>query len=207
MRSISAWIVGMAASPLGVTMLAFVDSTPLFALPGGIDVAVLFAAARNPKLSWVIVLLATAGSVAGAICTFWMGIKVGEHGLEHYISPRRLERVRARIRNAGAFQLAVLDLIPPPFPFTPVVLAAGALEVNASVFFRTLTACRILRFGIEATLASFYGSQIVSWLDSETLRLTVVFFGVVAVVLTIYSMAQLVRSSRASGRVPASSNG
>jgi membrane protein YqaA with SNARE-associated domain len=204
MGSISSWIVGMAASPLGVTLLAFVDSTPLFALPGGIDVAVLFAAARSPKTSWVTVLLATAGSIAGAACTFWMGIKAGEHGLEHYISPRRLERVRRRVRSAGAFQLAVLDLIPPPFPFTPVVLAAGALEVNAATFFRTLTACRILRFGIEAALASIYGSRIVSWLDSETLKLTVVFVGIVAVVLTVFSMAQLVRSSRASGRVAAS---
>jgi membrane protein YqaA with SNARE-associated domain len=204
MRSISSWILAMAASPLGVTILAFVDSTPLFALPGGIDAAVLVAAARGPGTAWVTVLLATAGSLAGAIGTFWLGAKVGEHGLERYVPARRLERVRMKVRDAGAVHLALLDLIPPPFPFTPFILAAGALEVSASTFFRTLAACRIVRFGGEALLARLYGQRIISWIDSETFRTFVVFCGLVAVLLTLFSMVQLIKSSRPPQRAPAS---
>jgi membrane protein DedA with SNARE-associated domain len=46
-------------------------------------------------------LLASAGSV-GAALTFWMGKKIGENGLERYVPPKRLKRVRARINQSGA---------------------------------------------------------------------------------------------------------
>src|SRR5207253_6145726 len=94
-------------------------------------------------------LLATGGSVAGAALTFWMGVKIGERGLDRWVDERRLEKIRRRVRSSGAIALAVLDLIPPPFPFTPFVLAAGALEVDARTFFMTLVVCRLFRFGLE----------------------------------------------------------
>src|SRR5438046_1945046 len=74
---------------------------------------------------------------------------------------------RRKIRKGGAVALAVLDLIPPPFPFTPFVLAAGALDVKQSMFFTTLTVCRLFRFGIEAALAAMYGKRIIAWMDSD----------------------------------------
>src|SRR4030095_10376751 len=93
---------------------------------------------------------------AGAALTFWMGWIIGDKGLERYVNPKRLERVRAKIKKRGAIALAVLDLIPPPFPFTPFVLAAGALEVKTKLFFVTLVMCRMLRFGLEAAFAQTY---------------------------------------------------
>src|SRR5205823_268420 len=108
----------------------------------GIDAAVVILAARMRDMWWIVPLLATMGSVAGATLTFWMGVVIGEKGLDRYVPPKRLKRVRAKIKDSGAVALAVLDLIPPPFPFTPFMLAAGALEVSASLFFTTLAACR-----------------------------------------------------------------
>src|SRR6185369_2343980 len=114
---------------------------------------------------WLVPLLATAGSVVGAALTFWMGVKIGEKGLDRWVpDERRLDRIRCRVREKGAIALAVLDLIPPPFPFTPFVLAAGALEVDPRTFFGTLVVCRIFRFGLEALLAIRYGRRILSWL-------------------------------------------
>ena len=91
--------------------------------------------------------------MAGVGLTFWMGVKIGEKGLERYVPAKRLERIRQRMAGGGAVTLAALSLIPPPFPFTPFVLAAGALEVRPVTFFTTFTACRLLRFGLEAALA------------------------------------------------------
>jgi membrane protein YqaA with SNARE-associated domain len=200
MRSFSKWIVTLCATPFGVVILAALDSTLFFSLPFGIDAAVIILAARLKELWWLAPLLATAGSVGGAALTFWMGIKIGENGLERYVPKRRLERIRARIKNSGAIALAVLDLIPPPFPFTPFVLAAGALEVKMSMFFVTLTICRVIRFGIEAALAVVYGQGVLAWLDSDLFHDIVSFFIVVAVALTALSIVKLVRSSRTSGR-------
>lgn len=200
MRSLSKWIVALCATPSGVVVLAALDSTLFFSLPFGIDAAVIILAARLKDLWWTVPLLATLGSVAGAALTFWMGVKIGENGLDRYVPPKRLKKIRARIRHSGAIALAVLDLIPPPFPFTPFVLAAGALEVKASTFFVTLTVCRIIRFGIEAALAATYGDGVLSWLESDLFQDIVSFFIVAAVALTVLSIVKLIRSSRTSGR-------
>src|SRR5213593_1960165 len=110
MRWLAAWIVTLFTSPAGVIVLAALDSTLFFSLPFGIDAAVVILAARLRAFWWAAPLLATFGSVAGAWLTFWMGAKIGEQGLERYVAPRRLKRVRARIQRSGAVALAVLDL-------------------------------------------------------------------------------------------------
>jgi membrane protein YqaA with SNARE-associated domain len=137
MRAFTHWILGLFTSPVGVVVLAALDSTLLFSLPFGIDAAAVILAARMTHLRWVVPLLATLGSLAGAALTFWMGVEIGEHGLERYVPPRRLTQVRRRVRKSGAVALAVLDLMPPPFPFTAFVLVAGALEVKPTLFFIT----------------------------------------------------------------------
>src|SRR5438067_6744436 len=192
MHAFSRWIIGLFASPAGVVVLAALDSTLFRWLPFGIDAAVILLAAQLKQFAWVVPLLATAGSIAGAWLTFWMGNKIGEKGLDRYVAPNRLRRVRATVRKSGAVALAVLDLIPPPFPFTPFVLAAGALEVRAKVFFATLTVCRLLRFGLEAALAVVYGRAILSWLDSDLFHGIVLACIALATVLTTFSIVKIV---------------
>lgn len=196
MRSISTWVLGVFASPAGVFVLAALDSTLFFSLPFGIDAVVVIMAARLKDLAWTVPCVATAGSVAGAALTFWMGKKIGDAGLERFVDERRLERVRKKIETRGAIALAVLDLIPPPFPFTPFVLAAGALEVRAVLFFGTLVVCRLLRFGVEAWLALLYGRRIVAWLDSDLFHDIVFGCIVIAIALTTLSIVKLARSTR-----------
>jgi membrane protein YqaA with SNARE-associated domain len=183
----------MCASPVGVLVLAALDSTVFFALPFGIDAAVILLAARDRAFAWMVPILATAGSLGGAALTFWLGAKIGDNGLEKYVSPRRLERIRRRVRNTGAIALAALVLLPPPFPFTPVVLAAGALEVNTSKFFITLALCRLLRFGLEAFLAVSYGDRVLSWLDSDTVQGIISAFIVLAIVASAWTIIQATR--------------
>jgi membrane protein YqaA with SNARE-associated domain len=200
MHSFSRWTIALFTSPAGIVVLAALDSTLFFSLPFGIDAVVIILAARLGHSAWIVPLLATGGSIVGAALTFWMGIKIGEKGLDRYLPPRRLKKIRQRVRNRGAIALAVLDLIPPPFPFTPFVLAAGALEVRATTFFVTLVVCRMLRFGGEALLAAFYGPQILVWLDSDIFHDIVSGFIVLALALAVVSMIRIIRSTRATRR-------
>jgi membrane protein YqaA with SNARE-associated domain len=196
MRALSHWIIALCASPAGVVVLAALDSTLFFSLPFGIDAAVIILAARMHARWWLVPLLATAGSVGGAALTFWMGVKIGEQGLERWVARKRLVAIRARVHEKGAVALAVLDLIPPPFPFTPFVLAAGALDVTTRTFFVTLAVCRLLRFGLEAALALVYGNRILGWLDSDLFHDIVTFFIALAIALTLLSIVQVVRATR-----------
>ena len=197
MRALSRWAIAVFANPIGIVVLAALDSTLFFSLPFGIDAVVIILAARMRDTWWIVPLLASLGSVAGAALTFWMGKKIGEKGLDRWVTDeRRLDHIRRQIRDKGAIALAVLDLIPPPFPFTPFVLAAGALEVAPRMFFGTLVVCRIFRFGLEALLAIRYGRRILSWLDSDIFHDVVTFFIVIAIVLTALSLVKIVRSTR-----------
>jgi membrane protein YqaA with SNARE-associated domain len=185
-------------SPAGVVAMGILDASMVFFLPLGIDFVVIVMTARKPELFWLFALLATLGSLIGAAGTFWIGKKAGEKGLSRFVRPRRLERVKARV-NRGAFVVAGLALIPPPFPFTPFVLASGALGMRPWSFFGALGAARALRFGAEAALAFRYGSQILRWMKTPTFQTVVGVLIALAVIGTIVSAVMVYRGSKVPG--------
>jgi membrane protein YqaA with SNARE-associated domain len=200
MHSLTRWVLATFTTPLGVFVLAALDSTVFFSVPFGIDAAVIVLAARSQAFAWLVPIVAAVGSMAGAALTFWMGLKIGDKGLERYVPERRLRAVRRRIERSGAVALAIADLIPPPFPFTAVVLAAGALEVSPALFFATLLVTRLVRFGIEAVLAIRFGRQIISWVQLPAVQNVIFTLIVVAAALTVFGLVRLVRSSRPASR-------
>jgi len=195
MRAFFFSVLGYFLSPFGVFAMAVLDASMVFFLPLGIDFVVIITAARNPEWFWLYALLATLGSLVGAAGTFWVGQKVGEKGLTRFVNPRRLKRVRAQV-DRGVFVVAGMALIPPPFPFTPFVLAGGALGMNRWSFFAALAAVRAFRFGLEAALASHYGTGILRWMKTPTFQMIVGVFIALAVIGTIVSAVMVYRSSK-----------
>lgn len=203
-----AWIAGVRAlffsvlgyflTPFGILLMGVLDASLVFFLPLGIDFVVIIMAARKPELFWAWALLATLGSVIGAGATFWIGKAAGEKGLTRLVNPRRLQRVKTKVES-GAFVVAGLALIPPPFPFTPFVLAGGALGMNPWSFLSALAGVRVFRFGVEAALASHYGSQILRWMKTPMFKSVVGVFIALAVIGTVISAIALVRSTRHHG--------
>jgi membrane protein YqaA with SNARE-associated domain len=191
-------LLGYFLTPFGIVLMGALDASMVFFLPLGIDFVVILMTARKPELFWLYALLATVGSLIGAAGTFWIGKKAGEKGLARYVNPRRLDRVKARVER-GTFVVAGLALIPPPFPFTPFVLASGALGMNAWSFLSALAAVRVLRFGVEAGLASHYGSQILRWMKTPMFTTIIGIFIGLALIGTIVSAIALVRSTRRQG--------
>jgi membrane protein YqaA with SNARE-associated domain len=196
MRSLTSWVLSTFTSPIGIFVLALLDSTLFFSLPFGIDAAVIILSARNETLAWAVPIVATVGSTAGASVTFWMGRKAGEKGLDRYLDHRQIDRVRSRVNTSGAVVLALIDLIPPPFPFTAFVVAAGALKVRAWLFFTTLIGARLFRFGLEGYLAARFGRRILSWLDSDLVQNLVLACIVLGVGLTGWTLWKFFRSAR-----------
>jgi membrane protein YqaA with SNARE-associated domain len=182
-------------------ILAALDSTLFFWLPFGVDAATVVFSMRGIAPWWAVALLATAGSIAGALLTFWLGAKVGDAGLERFAPAQHLESARHRIgRTTRSAALAVLSLAPPPFPFTPIVFAAGALEVKGPTFFATLAACRFARFGVEAYLARRYGPQTLDWLESPVVGNLVLFVLVLGAGLTTLTLVRMLRTPARSRR-------
>jgi membrane protein YqaA with SNARE-associated domain len=197
MRAFLASIFGGLISWWGLWLTAAADSTMVFFLPLAVDITVIVLASRSPELFWLYPIVASGGSLCGAAVTFYVGRRLGEAGLKHFVSTGRLKSIRRRIEDKGAVALAVLDLIPPPFPFTACILAAGALGVNTRLFFITLGLTRLLRFGLEALLAHYYGPEIIGWLESDTFEYIGIFLFVVATLGTAITTVQLIRHTRA----------
>ena len=191
-------------TPGGLILLGALDSSLIFFLPLGIDVAVIVLSARRPELFWLYALLAAAGSLIGASLTFWLGRKVGEHGLARLISPSRLKRVQARVSEGAAISTGLLALIPPPFPLTAFILTSGALRANSWSFLLALTSARVFRFGVEAGLAALYGARILRWMESTVFEVIIGALIVLAIVGTIVSAIAVIRSTR---RTPTTQKG
>jgi len=196
MRGLFYSFLGYFLTVPGVVLLAALDSSVIFFLPLGIDFGIIILAARKPELFWLYAILATVGSVLGAALTFWIGRKVGEHGLEKFVKKSRLERVQQRVGNSAALTVAALGMIPPPFPFTAFVLTSGACRVNAWTFLVTLGAVRAVRFVAEAALAAHYGRGILNWMQSTTFTIIIGALTAMAIIGTIISGVALYRGTR-----------
>jgi membrane protein YqaA with SNARE-associated domain len=180
----------------GLLALSFVDSSIFFFTPLATDLVVIILVARHPDSFWLYPAIAVVGSVSGMASTFWIGRKIGEVGLKRFLSPRKLERVRARLKDRGAFAAGALAIAPPPFPFTAIVLSAGALEVKFLRFLGTAGLMRAIRFGAETALARRYGESIIGWLESPTFKVAIGAFIGAAVLGTAFALYQAASRGR-----------
>src|SRR5690349_24814646 len=102
MRRLFFSVLGYFLTPAGLVVMGSLDSSMVFFLPLGIDFVLILLTARKPDLFWMYAILATVGSVIGAAGTFWIGRKVGEHGLSKFVKGSRLERVQERVGDSAA---------------------------------------------------------------------------------------------------------
>ena len=200
MRSLFNSLLSYFLTPLGVLVMGALDASLVFFLPLGIDFVVIIMTARKPELVWLYALLAAAGSVIGGSLTYWMGRKVGEHGLTRLVKPSTLKKVQQRVTHSAVLPIAALGAIPPPFPFTAFILASGASKLNPWTFLPALAIVRLARFGIEGALAARYGEGILAWMESRTFTLVVIALAVLAIIGTVVSALAIYRSVKADRR-------
>ena len=132
---------------LGLFLLSVLDSSFLF-LPFGNDVLLLaLVSSERTRFTWILyVLVSTIGSLIGVFLIDVIMRKTGEKGLERFIGLKRLENLKQKIENKAGITVFVSTLIPPPFPFTPVVMTASALQCPRSKLFGAVLAGRLIRF-------------------------------------------------------------
>jgi membrane protein YqaA with SNARE-associated domain len=196
MRGPLAALFHLFLTPVGLPVMAALDSSVIFFFPFGLDLVLILMCARKPELAWLYPLLATAGGIGGASLTFWIGRKIGEHGVERFTNAARFEQVKKRIGTKTAVSTGALALIPPPFPFTPFILASGALDVGFRPFISAFTTARLVRAFVISWLAVVYGQQIVAWMHSDSFEYLVGLFILMALAGTALSAWRVFRSTR-----------
>jgi membrane protein YqaA with SNARE-associated domain len=183
--------VAYQAGSLGLLSLGILDSSFLM-LPLGNDFLLLGLAARHHQRVPLYVAAATLGSVLGVLLTLWLSRKGGER-LAKSRQGTAWKYVEKQMKEKAGWALTLGSLMPPPFPFTLVVAAAGALKVPLKKALSFVAAGRLARFTIEGLLAIYNDRWIISLTNSRVLRDFAIAMIVVAVVGSAYSIYGWVR--------------
>jgi membrane protein YqaA with SNARE-associated domain len=187
---LSRWILHLfrRLGVFGLLLLSALDSSFLV-LPFGNDLLLiaLVSAHRNSFIWIVYVLVSAIGSVIGVLIVDLLMRKAGEKGLERFVSPRRLEKLKAKLENKAAVTVFIATLIPPPFPFTPAVMTASALQTPRRTLLMAVFFGRLLRFGIEAVLALYFGRQVIAFINSDVV--TYLVYGIIAVGIVLSTLS------------------
>ena len=157
----------------GLIPLGLVDGS-LVPLPGSMDIATIFLAARDTHLWLYYALMATAGSVAGGFLTYRLARRGGKEALEHKSARGYMRKVCEIFEKWGFAAVAIPALLPPPVPVTPFVVAAGAMQYSRKMFLTAFTLARLVRYLVLAWLAAYYGRQIIDLISHNLLLVGIV---------------------------------
>lgn len=148
----------------GLILLGIVDNS-LIPVPGSMDVAVILLSAYHREWWPYYAFMATVGAVVGGFFTFQIGEKGGEETLERRIGKKRAQKIYAQFRKRGFAMIVINAVLPPPFPMSPMLIAAGAMHYPLKRFFGSLSLGRAIRFLAVAYLGHIYGRAIISALS------------------------------------------
>jgi undecaprenyl-diphosphatase len=178
---------------VGVFALTLFDGSLLWLLPGINDIVLISFVVAKHTLGWAIaaVVLATTGSILGAMASYRIGKRGGGDLLRRRFPPALLRRVENWTNRLGAIPVGVAAVLPPPFPYAPFVFSAGIMKVPVNRFRFSVAVGRGLRYSLDAALALYLGRHLLNHLHSfywAALEPTII---VIAVALLIWGLFRL----------------
>lgn len=178
----------------GLFLLSALDSSFLV-LPFGNDLLLIALVSRDrSSLMWIAYVLVSAlGSLVGVFIIDLIMRKAGEKGLERFVSARKIEKFKAKIENKAGLSVFVATILPPPFPFTPVVMTASALQTPRAKLLSAVFFGRLVRCTIEAVLALYFGRKLIAYINSDVVTYAVYGLIAVAAVLSTLSLITWLR--------------
>jgi membrane protein YqaA with SNARE-associated domain len=181
----------------GLVLLGIADNS-VVPLTGSMDVLTIWLAARHREPWPYYALMATLGAVIGGYITYSLARKGGKQAMERKLSKRRAAKVYQVFERWGFWAVAIPALLPPPFPFVPFLVAAGAMQYSRQKFLGALTLGRALRYTIVAGLGALYGNHIVRFFSRYD-KMAVGILVALACVGAALSIIQYYRWKKASG--------
>jgi|SRR5208283_157377 len=159
-KSALRWLIHLGGP--GLILLGIADNS-LIPLPGSTDIVTILLAAHHREPWAYYAFMATVGALIGGYLTYRMARKGGKETLEKKFSARKVKKTYAIFERWGFAAVAIPAILPPPFPITPMLLAAGAMQYPTKKFLLALAVGRGIRFSILAYLGYHYGRHIVKF--------------------------------------------
>jgi hypothetical protein len=171
---------------VGLLFVGIADSSFLV-MPLANDLLIIALSADHPVRMPYYVGMATIGSTIGCAITALLTRKA-EQGVRDKFAGRRYKFVESNIRKHAGWVLATSALVPPPFPFTPVIVTAAASGYPLKKLLSVIAGARLVRFGAEGGLAIFFGKGVLAMAQSPVLEYGVIALIVIAVAASAFSI-------------------
>jgi membrane protein YqaA with SNARE-associated domain len=175
---------------LGLFLFGAIDSSFLFFLPFGNDfLLIALTSANRQSLIWIsYVLMSALGSLVGVLFTDLVARKLGEKGLEKFVKPKKIARLKSRLEKNTGWTILTASLLPPPFPFTAVAMTASALQCARRKMLIAVFCGRLIRFTIEALLALRFGNQVIAFMNSRAVEYVIYFLIFISIAGSVFSI-------------------
>ncbi len=186
----------------GLLLLGILDSSFLFA-PLGNDLLVVALTAHyhSTPLMLYFAAMSTIGSVLGCLLVDMVFRPAGEHGLAKHLPAQRIGYLKGKVERNAVWALITASIAPPPFPFTPFIMAAAALQYPRKKMLAITGAARMARFTALGALALVFGRHILEWAQSGVVQGILIGLIVVCIVGSAISVVGWVRRSRKPAQV------
>ncbi len=175
----------------GLVLLGIADNS-VVPLTGSMDVLTIWLAARHHEPWPYYAAMATVGAVIGGYITYALARKGGKEAMERKLSKKRAEQFSRAFARWGFAAVAIPALLPPPFPFVPFLIAAGAMQYSRKRFIGALALGRGLRYTIAAFLGFHYGRHILRFFSRYSKPAMAILIGL-AVIGAVLSLIQYLR--------------
>ena len=185
----------------GLVLLGIADNS-VIPLTGSMDVVTIWLAARHQEPWPYYAVMATLGAVIGGYITYALARKGGKEAMERKLSKKRAKQFSKAFGRWGFAAVAVPALMPPPFPFVPFLLAAGAMQYSPKKFLGALSLGRGVRYTIAAGLGYLYGRHILRFFNRYYKPALAILIGlaVIGAVLTLIQYLRMRKEKLAPAR-------
>jgi membrane protein YqaA with SNARE-associated domain len=157
----------VAFGPIGLFVLAFVDSVGI-PIAAGMDALLILIAVKNPAMAYWAATLAVLGSLCGNAILFTAARRGGRRFLAQSQQPGRAHRFRLWFQRYGLITIFIPALLPIPMPLKLFVASAGALGTSIRSFLFVVALARIFRFFAGAWLGVSVGESSAGFLKAHS---------------------------------------
>ena len=159
---------------MGVFLLAFSDSS-FFPIPP--DILLIALAVAIPPKALKYALICSVGSTLGGCFGYLIGWQfmagIGEWIISFYGLGQKFNYIKELYINYDAWAIGIAGFT--PIPYKVFTIAAGAFNINFSVFFIASIVSRSARFFLVGGLIYFFGPGIQKFIDKYFNLLVVAF--------------------------------
>src|ERR1035441_1771443 len=136
----------IAYGPLGILVLAFIDSAGI-PMASGMDALVILVAAKAPSRALIAASMAVLGSLIGNVVLFMAARTGARRFVKDVPQPGDKRRFREWFKRYGLLTIFIPAMMPIPLPLKVFVISAAAVGTPLWTFVLVILLGRSLRNG------------------------------------------------------------